>query len=483
MSEKNLKQNIVSGMFWKFAERGFGQGVSFVVSLILARLLMPDDYGIVAIVNIFITIADVFLTSGLGASLIQKKEVTQLEFSTIFYCNLILGLLLYLLLFYAAPLIAKIYKIELLTPIIRVFALRLPISAIQSIQIAHISRNMQFRRLFFSTISGTAVSAAVGIWMAYHNYGAWALVTQTLVNVFINTVVLSFTVKWRPTRQFSFATVKPLINYGWKFMTTDLIGTVFNQLSSMVIGFRYTTSDLAYFTKGRSFPQLARDNILATLVGVLFPAISSVGDEFDEVKKIARRTITTTSFLIYPMMFGMIGVSRNMVIVLITEKWLPSVPFILIFCVESMMSVIGTISHLSIKAIGRSDITLKMEFVKKPVYVLFLLIGIRFGPLAIALAILATGLFETALNGFYTHKLIDYGFWEQIRDCLKPLLASTIMYVCIMLVDNVGLPPISALVMQIVIGVAVYLGIAILTKDESFHFLCEIIRGKLLHKA
>ena len=308
MAETSLKKQIMSGMVWKFAERFIAQGVSFVVSLVLARILMPSDYGIIAIINVFITIADVLLTSGLNTALIQKQDVDELDFSTIFYCNFILGMGLYAILFVAAPFLATAYKMPLLKQAIRVFAIRLPISSFQSIQTAYISRKMDFKRFFFSTIIGTLVSAVVGIVMALKGAGVWALIAQYLTNTIIDTLFLFVTVRWHPRLMFSWKRAKPLIAYGSKVMMTDLIGTIFNNLGDFIVGLRYTTADLAYYTKGKQLPMLLKTNISTALISVLFPGMSQVNDENEKVKILSRQSVRMLSYIIFPLMAGMMVV-------------------------------------------------------------------------------------------------------------------------------------------------------------------------------
>ena len=237
---------IVSGMIWRFGEKITAQLVSFAVSIVLARLLMPDDYGIVAIVNVFIAIAEIFVTSGFGTSLIQKKDADDIDFSSVFWCNLIFSIMLYMALFFFASIIANFYNMPLIAPVLRVFGLRLPIAAINSIQNAYVSRNMDFKKFFWATLIGTIVSAALGITMAYMGFGVWALIAQYLSNSIIDTIVLFIIIKWRPLFVFSTERVKPLISYGWKILATDLIGTIFNQLNSFIIGKKYSSIDLAY---------------------------------------------------------------------------------------------------------------------------------------------------------------------------------------------------------------------------------------------
>ena len=254
-NNQNSNKNIANGVVWKFAERLFSQGVSFIVSVILARLLAPEDYGVVAIVMVFIEIANVFVISGLNTALIQKKNINETEVSTIFYCGVILSVVLYLVMFFAAPFIASAYNNALITSVIRVFALRIPISSIQQVPSALLSRNFDFKKFFLSTMIGVVVSAAVGIIMALKGFGVWSLVVQNLVAAVLDAVILSIVSKWTPKKQFSLKEAAPLINYGWKIMAADLIGTVFNNLNSMIIGLRYNSADLAYYTKGKTLPQ------------------------------------------------------------------------------------------------------------------------------------------------------------------------------------------------------------------------------------
>lgn len=251
MNTNNSGNKIVTGMIWRFGEKITAQAVSFIVSIILARLLMPEDYGVVAIVNVFIAIAEIFVTSGLGTSLIQKKDADDLDFSTVFWCNLVLSSFLYIIVFVLAPMIARFYSMPLLTPVLRIFSLRLPISAVNSIQNAYVSRKMDFRKFFFATLIGTVVSAIVGIVMAYNGFGVWALIAQYLTNSIIDTIVLFTIINWHPRFEFSSYRAKPLISYGWKILATDFIGTVFNQLNSFIIGKEYTSADLAYYTQGK----------------------------------------------------------------------------------------------------------------------------------------------------------------------------------------------------------------------------------------
>ena len=369
-----IKSKTIKGFFWRFAERISAQLVTFCVSVVLARILMPSDYGVIAIVNIFILIADTLVTSGLGTSLIQKKEADQLDFSTIFYAGLFLSIIFYCVLYFTAPFIAKLYDMDSLIIVLRIMGIRLPISAINSVQQAYVSRKMIYKKFFFATIIGTVVSAVVGIVMALKGYGIWALVFQSLINPFIDTVILFITVKWFPTLEFSIERLKQLFSFGCKIMISNLIGTIFNKLRSFIIGTNYCAEDLAFYNRGESLPQLITQNISSTLDSVLFPAMSKVQDDMDLVKQTARKALRLQAYVIIPLMLGMAVTADKLVKILLTDKWLMSVPFIQIVCVQEIIDILGASSLQSIKAIGRSDKILILEFIKKPVYVVIIFV-------------------------------------------------------------------------------------------------------------
>lgn len=480
-NNQNTNNKIATGVFWKFAERLFSQGVSFIVSLVLARLLMPEDYGAVAIVMVFIEIANVFIISGLNTALIQKKDIDETETSTIFFCGVILGIFLYVVMFFSAPYIATAYELPALTLVIRVFAFRLPIASLQQVPSALLSRRMDFKKFFFSTTSGMLVSAIVGITMAANGFGVWALVAQNLVAAVLDAVILSVVVKWRPSLRFSLKAAKPLISYGWKVMAADLLGTVFNNLNSMIIGLKYTSADLAYYTKGKTLPQMFRNNIYTTLISVLFPAMSKVGDDAKAVKAVARRSVKMLSYIIFPMMIGMIAVSEELVIVLYTEKWLLMAPFINIVCIECILSIIPTIVLQTLKATGNSGIVLKLEFIKKPILLISILIAINYGIKAVAWTLPLNTVIELVLNSVFSYKFTGYKLYEQLKDCFISLLLSLGMWGVIALVQMISMPIFLGLVVQIIVGIVTYVVFSALFKVEEFKTLLRLVKSKFHH--
>lgn len=479
MSNDSLNKQTVSGVFWKFAENGLAQIVNFVLSIILARMLLPEDYGIIALVTVFITICDKLVVSGLATSLIQKKDADSKDFSTIFYFSLAVSAVLYGLLFATAPLIANFfeaYEKELLVDVIRVMGLQLIIVAVNSVQSAYVSRTMQFRRFFWSTLGGTTVSAALGIWMAYAGFGVWALVAQYLVKMLGSTLVLWFTVKWRPTLQFSMERFKQLYSYGWKIFLASVIKVLYNDLRTVVIGKFYSSAQLAYYNKGQSFPQLVETNVTGTIDSVFFPAISRKQSSVEEMLSMLRRTVKVSSFVLIPLLVGLAAVATPLVEVLLTPKWLPCVFYMQILCFSFVLAPMEIENLQAIKAIGRSDIVLKLEIIKKTVGVLMLVIAIPIGVEAIAVSFLAGNVFAAIVNAIPNKKLLGYGIGKQVADVLPSLLMSFVMYGAVYAVSLIKLNAFLLLAIEIAVGVGVYLLLSVITKNENLKYILGILK-------
>lgn len=463
---------------WRFFERCGAQAVTLVVSIVLARILDPDVYGVLALVTVFTTILQVFVDSGLGNALIQKKDADDLDFSSVFYFNFAVCVLLYLLMFFLAPLIATFYGIEELTAIIRVISLTLIISGVKNIQQAYVSRNMLFKKFFFSTIGGTIGAAVVGIWMAYAGFGVWALVAQNLFNLAVGTLILWLTVKWRPKLMFSWERLKGLLKYGWKLLVSRLLDTVYNELRSLIIGKKYSTSDLAYYNKGKQFPNLITNNINDSIDSVLFPSMSKEQSNIDHVKSMARRAIKTSTYALAPLMMGMAFCAEPLIRLILTEKWLPSVFYLRVFCVTYMFYPIHTANLNAIKAIGRSDLFLKLEIAKKVVGMALLFASMWFGVKAIALSMIVQSVLSQIINSWPNKKLLKYGYLEQLKDIIPTLGLAVFMGASVYFVSYLGLNDILTLIIQFVAGVAIYILGSIIFKLESFNYFKSLI-GKL----
>ena len=478
MSEKSIREKVISGLVWKFAERIGAQGVSFIVSIILARLLSPSDYGLIALTTIFISISNIFVQSGFGNALVQKKNADDTDFSSVFYFNIFVSLVFYIIIFFTSPLIAKLYNRADLTIIMRVMAISILIYGINNIQQAYVSKTMQFKRFFFSTLIGTVISAFVGIIMAYKGFGVWALVSQYLINSIVDTVVLWITVKWRPKKLWSLERIKELYSFGWKLFLSCLIDTIYDNIYGLFIGKIYNSSMLGLYNKGNQFPNLIVSNINTPIQSVLFPALSEEQNNKVRVKSMVRRSIVTSSFLILPMMVGLASIAKSLVIILLTEKWLGCVFFLQISCITFAFWPIHTANLQAINALGRSDIFLKLEVVKKILGILVLLISIPFGikVMVIGRAILDT--FCTIINAFPNKKLLDYSFIEQWKDIIPSLIISLLMGVIVLSIELFNLNVYLTLIIQIVVGAIAYFGLAYLLKFECLTYLLDMISIK-----
>jgi len=457
-------------------ERGGTQGIQFIVQIVLARLLMPEDYGIIALVTIFITIANVFVHSGFNTALIQKKDADEVDFSSVLYLSLFVAGLLYVVLFFASPSIADFYRESQLVPVLRVLSITLFFGAFNSIQNAFIARNMMFKKLFFSSLGAILVSGTIGIMAAYAGLGVWALVAQQLANSIAISVILWFTVKWRPILAFSIKKVKRLFSYGSKLLISSLIDTLFRDLRSLIIGRVYNPAMLGFYNRGKQFPHIIVNNINGSIQSVMLPALSSHQDDRKRVKDMVRRSIVTSSFIMFPMMVGLAVVAEPVVRIVLTDKWLPAVPFLQIYCMSYALWPIHTANLQAINALGRSDIFLKLEIIKKAVGLIILGVSIPFGVYAMAWGGLLSGIISTFINAYPNLKLLDYSYMEQWKDIAPSLFISLVMGTVVNSLNYLAFNEWQTLILQVAVGVILYLGIAKTLRIECFDYLFITIK-------
>lgn len=474
MKEKGLLTNLI----WKFAERVSAQLVSLIVSVVLARLLLPEDYGLISMVTVFITIADVFVTSGFGAALIQKKDADETDFSSVFYANLGLSAVLYGILFVAAKPIAAFYGYKILTPVLRVMGLRLIAAAINSVQHAYVSKNMQFRKYFYSTLAGTVVSGAVGLALAWAGFGIWALVAQYMVNTWVNTGVLFVTVAWRPRLLFSASRLKKLLGYGWKILFEGVSATVVAQMRNLAIGKVYTSQDLAYYTKGQQFPNLLMNNVTVAISSVLFPAMSNVNDDPEKVKAILRRSVQLSSFLLFPALAGMALVARPFISLVLTDKWLEAVPFMQLFCVYLALQVGMYPRHEAMKALGRSDVYMYEHMACRVVDVALLLAVLRRGTVAILLSSIASSVVLVCILGYTSKRFTFYSIREQLWDVRNAVLLTCAMAAVVWGLSWLGLHPYLTMAAQIVAGGGSYILLAWLFRTSEYLMIVSFVKKR-----
>ncbi|MEA5058629.1 MAG: lipopolysaccharide biosynthesis protein [Candidatus Pelethousia sp.] len=486
MNERNAatQKSIFSGFGWSYAERMLAQIVSFVVSIILARLLGPETYGILSLVNIFIGIATAITLTGFGSALIQKKEADNLDFSSALYFSFGVSIVAYLVLFFSAPLIAGFFDAQSIAPVLRVLSLSLVLASVNTVQHAYVIRKMQFRLLFISTVCGSIFSATAGILMAYKGFGVWALVAQYLVNSIINTIVLAIISEWRPEKRFSFSRVKTIYGYGWKIIVASVVEAIYRQSRSLAIGKKYTATDLAFYDKGLQFPSLLITNIDSSIANVLMPAISSVQDEKQRVKEMVRRSVKTSSTLLFPLLIGLAVCSKPVVLILLTEKWAASIPYMQLLCLALMMKPIQTANLQGILAMGRSDTYLWLQLSQKTVGVMIIAFTVVFfdSPLVIAAGEVLSYIVFAVINAYPNKKLLNYSVKEQLNDVLPQMILAICMGIIVWVVSFTKLPSLITLVIQVLLGTVTYIGGARVLRMEPFMYLWNLIKIHFLKK-
>lgn len=474
-----IRTKVMSGLIWTFGERILAQGSSFVISILLARLLLPKEYGIIAIVMVFINLANVFVTDGFGEALVNKRDSNETDYSTIFFCSLFCSIFFYIVIFFVAPYIASFYEMPLLKNLLRVLALKLPVSAISTVQHAYVSRKMIFKKFFFSTLWGTLISGGVGIFMAYANFGVWALVAQYLLNTLIDTIVLFITIQWKPKFLFDLRSAREMVGYGWKITISSLVNALYGEVRSLLIGKMYSSSELAYYNRGNQFPSLVITNVDVAIGKVVFPAMTKMNEQREQMKRVGRRALKTTAFLVFPLMTGLFVVADPLVKILLTDKWKFCIPFLRYSCIYYMCQPIQTTNWQIIKATGHSEICLKLEIIKKTIGFLIIFLTMKFGVIAIAAGNAAFAILSMLINSIPNKKLINYSTREQVADLLPEATLCVIMGVIVWSVSFISLPIFTSLLLQVIVGVSTYIGLAYAFKIESFLYLINTIRSTL----
>ena len=368
------------------------------------------------------------------------------------------------------------YKDSNLTAVVRVLGVTILISGVKNVQQAYVSRNMLFRRFFYATLGGTIGAAFVGIALAYWGFGVWALVAQQIFNATMDTIILWITVKWRPKLVFSLQRLKKLYSFGWKLLVSSLIEVIYNDIRQLIIGKMYTKADLAYYNRAKQFPQFITANINTSINSVLFPAMSSAQESPERVKAMTRRAIKTSTYIMAPMMMGLAACSQQVIRILLTEKWLPCVPYLIIFCITQMFLPIHTANLNALKALGRSDLYLKLEILKKIVGMTALLLTIQHGMMAMAYSLLVTNVISQLINSWPNKTLLDYAYPEQLLDILPSIILAVGMGGVTYSVSFAGLNEWLTLTFQVLLGILIYVAGSMVFKFDSFDYLRNMIK-------
>lgn len=479
MVERNLKRKVVSGFFWQLMQKILIQLISFGVSVVLARILMPDDFGVVALAGMFLILVGIFVDNGLGTALVQKKDADELDYNTVFYSNILFAFIIYTIVYICAPLVGTIFKNPQIVAVIRVMGLGIPISSFSGVPNAIVSKRMEFKKFFFSSLLGSILSAIVGLSMVFMGYGVWALVGQNLVSTIANTIVLIYIVHWKPSFMFSKQRFYSLFSYGWKIMASNVIGTFFSQLKGYAIGLKYSATDLAYYNRGEGVPGIIYNNISASINIVLFPALSQLQEDKNAVRHALSKSMQTASFFLMPLLLGLAAISDNFVQIVYTSKWMAVVPFMQVICLMNCFDLLGAANIQALKAVGHAETLLKLEIYKKPL-MLAILIGCMFiSPLAIAIGQFVYSLIALAINAYPNRKYVNYPLKDQFLDISNSLSTACIMALIVYFIGKLPFNIYTILCLQIVSGIIIYALLAYFFNKPIFSSVIDIAKSKL----
>ena len=467
------KSGIIGGLIWSFGERISAQLVSTIVSIVIARILSPEHYGVISIVTVFISFLNVFVTAGFGNALVQKKEANETDFDTAFVLSFSLSVILYLILFITAPLFANFYDLPELIPLIRIMGLGLPVASMNSIQHASIQRSMKFRKFFYSTFTATIISGVIGVVMAYKGFGVWALAIQHLSNTFLATVILLAVSDWKPSIHFSRDSAKSTWSFGWKLLCTRLISTTQEDIKSLVVGKVFGTADLAYYDQGKKYPAILMNNINVAIDKVMLPAYSKEQDNYAKLLSMLRRSVRTGVYILAPILLGFAMVSEKFVICILTEKWLDCVPFIQVFCLSYITRPLETSCHQALIAIGKNTTVLFCISVINVVSLVGIFVSCFVFKNVFAIAIFALVITFVSLCVFLfsINKYLNYKINQQMSDILPSISISAIMCIFVYLVGLINANNFIVLLLQVIVGMLCYGILSIVFKIEPFMYL------------
>lgn len=478
MPEKTLKEKTVNGVLWNAVNRFSTQGIQFVFNILIARILLPEDYGVVALLSIFLAVSQAFIDSGFANALVRKKDRTEADYNTVFYFNIVISVFFCLLLWLTAPAIAAFYKTPILTKITRVVCFNLVINAFGAIQHVRLTIDINFKtKAVISIISITAVGT-VGLWMARHGYGVWALVVQSLVSSSLNTLLAWVFVRWRPRFIFSWKSLKEMFAFGSKLLASGLIDTVWGNMYNIVIGKIINPAALGVYNRAESFATFPSANIYGLVQSVSYPVLCSIQDDRERLREAFRKYIRLFAYIVFPMMVGLAAVADPFIRLLLTDKWADSIPYLQILCFSLMWYPINGMNMTFPNVLGRSDTYLKMVVITKILDVVVLLITVPLGLVAMCVGRIFTSVIGFVICSQNQRILLNYGTLQQFKDFSKSLLHSIIMGALVIFTMSIISSTILKLFLGIFIGILYYYIISIVFKKEEYVFLMDILKQK-----
>lgn len=479
MTEESLRGKTVKGVGWSFIDSFAGQGITFLVGLILARLLTPDEYGLIGIIMIFVTIFNCIVNSGFSNALIRKNDAQDIDYSTVFYVNLFISCILFGVFYFSAPLIASFFSQPLLEPLSKAMACIVIINAFAIIQRTILVKIIDFKTQTKISLSASIISGLVGIIMAFYGYGVWSLVAQQISRQSINTILLWTYSKWYPKLQFSLDSFKELFGFGWKLMASSLLDTIWGEIYQVVIGIFYTPAILGQYSRAHQFSGIFSSNLNGVVQRVSYPVLSSIKDESERLKDAYRRIIKVTMLVTFVLMLGLAAISRPMILVLIGEKWQMAAEILPIICLQMMLYPLHSLNLNMLQVQGRSDLFLRLEIIKKCIGLCPILLGIFINIHWMLWGSVCYGVIAYYLNSYYSGKLLGYSFINQLRDIMPLFCIASFMAILIYFISFLPLSPIIVLVFQIIAGIIIIVLVCELFKIEEYLEIKRILFSKI----
>jgi len=477
---KELKQETITGMLWSFIERFGSVMLQFIANIVLARLLTPNDFGLIGMIMVFIAISNTIVDSGFSAALIQKREVTQEDYSTIFFVNIILAILLFCLLFVTAPLISNFYRQAELTNMLRILGFVLILNAFNIIQNTQLIREVDFKKIAKINVIATFIACVLSIILAFKGFGVWSLVVQILAISFFKSLFLWIWNKWRPTFIISMNSLKNLFGFGSKLLFSALLDTVYINLQSLVIGKVFSARDLGLYAQASKMGEVPVNTLSGVVTQVTFPVFARLQDDYVKMKRGVKQSMKSLAYLNFPIMVLLIIIAKPLFLVLFTDKWNDAVPYFRLLCIPGMILTLQVTNLNILKAAGRSDIFFYLEIVKKSIGVISIIIGIQFGILGMLYAMVITSYICLGLNAYFSGKVIQYGIWEQFKDVISTYILSIIIgLISYFFVSNLSLYYITSMVLMIIVYIVLYLGTSRLLQFESLEMYISILNERV----
>lgn len=475
---ESLKRKTVKGTLWSVLERFSVQSVNFVVMIIMARILTKADYGLIGMLAIFIEVSQSLVDSGFSQALVRKQDRTDTDNSTAFYFNIAVGGILYLALFLSAPVIADFYDQPQLTLLTRVVGINILINSFVVVQRALLLARLDFKTQAKASFAASVVAGVAGIAMAYSGFGVWAIVWYQIANHFINVVLLWIVTRWRPLLTFSTSSFRTLFSFGSKLALSGLIDTFYRNLFTLVIGKRFSAAEVGVYTRASQFGSYLSSNVSGVLQRVSYPVLCTIQDDDNAVREAYRKFLRISAFIIFPLMTGLAGVASPLVLILLTDEWMQVIPLLQVLCLALMWYPVHAINLNLLQVKGRSDLFLRLEVIKKIIGVSLLFAALPFGVIAICWSQVASSLISLAINTYYTGRLIDLGFFRQMRELLPALLYSLSMGLCVLGVVSLF----SSLWLQLCCGIAaglvMFFGMAKLTGSADLKEVLSLLKRK-----